>query len=46
MNIVNRLTVRHMKHNKKRTLVTIIGVMISVAMVTAVSTLAFLIWMS
>ncbi|NGP59098.1 FtsX-like permease family protein [Paenibacillus thiaminolyticus] len=41
MNIVNRLTVRHMKHNKKRTLVTIIGVVISVAMVTAVATLAF-----
>lgn len=39
MNIVNRLTWRHMKKNKRRTLVTIIGVIISVAMVTAVSTL-------
>lgn len=39
MNIVNKLTLRHMKKNKKRTLVTIIGVIISVAMVTAVSTL-------
>lgn len=39
MNIVNRLTLRHLKKNKKRTLVTIIGVIISVAMVTAVTTL-------
>lgn len=39
MNIVNKLTVRHLKENKRRTLVTIIGVIISVAMVTAVSTL-------
>ncbi|WP_018754246.1 ABC transporter permease [Paenibacillus terrigena] len=41
MNIVNTLTIRHLKQNKKRTLVTIIGVIISVAMVTAVSTLVF-----
>lgn len=39
MNIVNKLTVRHMKLNKRRTLVTIIGVIISVAMITAVATL-------
>ncbi|WP_066052359.1 ABC transporter permease [Robertmurraya korlensis] len=39
MNIVNKLTVRHLKQNKRRTLVTIIGVIISVAMVTAVTTL-------
>lgn len=39
MNIINRLTLRHLKENKRRTLVTIIGVIISVAMVTAVSTL-------
>jgi putative ABC transport system permease protein len=39
MNIVNRLTLRHMKLNKRRTLVTIIGVVISVAMVTAVATI-------
>ncbi|HEY2491675.1 MAG TPA: FtsX-like permease family protein [Paenibacillus sp.] len=39
MNIVNKLTLRHLKQNKRRTLVTIIGVIISVAMVTAVSTL-------
>lgn len=40
MNIVNKLTLRHLKENKRRTLVTIIGVIISVAMVTAVATLA------
>lgn len=39
MNIVNKLTIRHLKQNKRRTLVTIIGVIISVAMVTAVATL-------
>jgi len=39
VNIVNKLTLRHMKQNKRRTLVTIIGVIISVAMITAVSTL-------
>lgn len=39
MNIVNRLTLRNMWQNKRRTLVTIIGVIISVAMVTAVTTL-------
>lgn len=40
MNIINKLTIRNLKENKRRTLVTIIGVIISVAMVTAVSTLA------
>ncbi|MEC2055827.1 ABC transporter permease [Peribacillus psychrosaccharolyticus] len=40
MNIVNKVTVRHMKQNKKRTLVTILGVIISAAMITAVATLA------
>lgn len=39
MNIVNRLTIRHMKENKRRTMVTIMGVIISVVMVTAVATL-------
>ncbi|ANA83012.1 ABC transporter permease [Paenibacillus glucanolyticus] len=41
MNIVHTLTIRHLKQNKRRTLVTIIGVIISVAMVTAVATLVF-----
>lgn len=39
MNIVNKLTLRTLKENKRRTLVTIIGVIISVAMITAVATL-------
>lgn len=39
MNIISKLTLRHLKENKRRTLVTIIGVIISVAMLTAVSTL-------
>ncbi|MHC0039433.1 ABC transporter permease [Pseudoneobacillus sp. C159] len=39
MNIMNKVTIRHMRENKRRTLVTIIGVIISVAMVTAVATL-------
>ncbi len=40
MNIVNKLTLRHLKRNKKRTLVTIIGTIVSVAMITAVATLS------
>ncbi|HHW66593.1 MAG TPA: FtsX-like permease family protein [Epulopiscium sp.] len=39
MNIVNKLTLRQLQLNKKRTLVTIIGSIISVAMVIAVATL-------
>ncbi|KPV56500.1 cell division protein FtsX [Paenibacillus sp. A3] len=39
MNIIHKLTLRHLMQNKKQTLVTVIGVMISVAMVTAVITL-------
>ncbi len=40
MNIVNLLTLRHLKQNKRRTLITIIGVVISVAMLMSVSTLS------
>lgn len=40
MNIMRKLTLRHLKENKKRTLVTIIGTIVSVAMITAVATLA------
>lgn len=40
MNIINKLTIRHLKENKRRTLVTILGVIISVAMVTAVATIS------
>jgi putative ABC transport system permease protein len=39
MNIVNKLTLRQLLLNKKRTLVTIIGTIISAAMITAVATL-------
>lgn len=40
MNILNKLTVNYLKMNKKRTIVTIIGIILSGAMITAVSTLA------
>src|SRR5690625_1267033 len=40
MNIMQKLTIRQLLKNKRRTLVTIIGVIISVAMITAVATLA------
>lgn len=39
MNIVNKVTLRQLKKNKRRTLVTIFGVIISVAMLTAVTTI-------
>lgn len=39
MNILSKLTLRQMRMNKRRTIVTIIGVIISVAMFTAVATL-------
>ncbi len=39
MNIVNKLTLRQLKMNKKRTLVTMIGTIISAAMITVVATL-------
>ncbi len=39
MNIINKLTLRQLMMNKKRTLVTIIGTIISAAMITAVATL-------
>ena len=37
MNIVKKLTLRNLKLNRKRTIVTILGIIISVAMMTAVS---------
>ena len=36
MNIVNKLTLRHLKENKGRTIVTTLGICVSVAMITAV----------
>ena len=38
MNIIYALTLRHLKLNKTRTIVTIIGVILSVSMITAVPT--------
>lgn len=35
MNIVNRLTLNHLKSNLKRTIVTVLGMIVSVAMITA-----------
>ena len=40
MNIMNKFTLRSLKHNKTRTIVTIIGVILSAAMITAVTTFA------
>ena len=40
MNVIQRLTLRHMAQNKKRTLVTVLGTIVSVAMVTAVAIIA------
>ena len=40
MNVVSRVTVRHLKENKKRTVVTILGIMLSVALITAISAFA------
>lgn len=41
MNIMNKVTWKCMKQNKKRTVVTILGVIICVAMISGVCTLAF-----
>lgn len=38
MNIMNKFTIRTLKMNKVRTLITIIGIILSVAMLTAVTT--------
>ena len=39
MNLLKKLTIKNLKLNKKRTVVTIIGIMLSVALVTAVATM-------
>lgn len=39
MNIITKLTLRYLKENRQRTLTTIVGVIISVAMITAIPTL-------
>lgn len=47
MNIVSKVTLENLKRNKKRTIVTILGAIISVAMLTAVATLctSFMVFM-
>ena len=40
MNIVSRVTVQHLKQNRKRTIVTILGIMLSVALIMAISAFA------
>ena len=37
MNLLNRLTIKNLLLNKKRTIVTIVGIMLSVALITAVA---------
>lgn len=37
MNLLNKLTVKNLKLNKKRTIVTVVGIMLSVALITAVA---------
>ena len=40
MNVLNRLTLRYLRLNRTRTLVTVIGVILSAAMFSAVTTFA------
>lgn len=39
MNLINKLTIKNLKLNKKRTIVTIIGIILSVALITAVASM-------
>ena len=41
MNIVKKLTLRHLKENKSRSVVTTLGICVSVAMITAVFVAAY-----
>lgn len=41
MNLLNKLTIKNLKLNKRRTIVTIIGIMLSVALINAVATMYF-----
>ena len=41
MNLLNKLTLKNLKLNKKRTIVTIIGIILSVALITAVTSMFF-----
>jgi putative ABC transport system permease protein len=39
MNLLNKLTIKNLRLNKKRTIVTVIGIMLSVALLTAVASI-------
>ena len=39
MNLLNKLTIKNIKLNKKRTIVTVVGIILSVALITAVATM-------
>ena len=39
MSLLNKLTIKNLLLNKKRTIVTIIGIILSVALITAVSSM-------
>ena len=39
MNLLDKLTIKNLKLNKKRTIVTVIGIILSVALITAVSSI-------
>ena len=39
MDLLNKMTIKNLKLNKKRTIVTIIGIILSVALITAVSSI-------
>ena len=41
MNLLNKLTIKNLKLNKKRTIVTITGIVLSVALLTAVASMFF-----
>lgn len=41
MELLNKLTIKNLKLNKKRTIVTIIGIVLSVALITAVASMFF-----
>lgn len=41
MNLLNKLTIKTLKLNKKRTIVTIIGIVLSISLITAVSSMYF-----
>lgn len=40
MNVLNRLTIKNLKLNRKRTIVTIVGIVLATALLVAVTTIA------